>query len=82
MDMQKPKVDLRDCETTKCEECGSIYFREVIYIKKVSKLMTGSHEDTTVPFPIYKCDSCGHVNKGFNPFEEAVEVPKPTIISE
>ena len=32
--------------------------------------MTGSHEDTTVPFPIYKCESCGHVNKGFNPFEE------------
>lgn len=82
MDIQKPKVDLRDCETTKCEECGSIYFREVIYIKKVSKLMTGSHEDTTVPFPIYKCDSCGHVNKGFNPFEEEVESPKPTIINE
>jgi hypothetical protein len=32
--------------------------------------MTGSPEDTTVPFPIYKCDKCEHVNKGFNPFEE------------
>jgi hypothetical protein len=32
--------------------------------------MTGSSEDTTVPFPIYKCDSCGHINKGFNPFED------------
>jgi hypothetical protein len=49
--------------------CDSVYFREVIYLKKVSKLLTGSEEDTTVPFPIYKCDSCGHVNKGFNPFE-------------
>jgi hypothetical protein len=39
-------------------------------IKKVPALMTGSPEDTTVPFPIYKCDSCGHVNKGHNPFEE------------
>ena len=29
-----------------------------------------SPEDTTVPFPIYKCESCGHINKGFNPFEE------------
>lgn len=68
-----PKVNLRDCETIKCEKCESIYFREVIYIKKVSKLLTGSAEDTTVPFPIYKCDECGHVNKGFNPFEEYEE---------
>ena len=31
--------------------------------------MTGDSEDTTVPFPIYKCDDCGHINEGFNPFE-------------
>ena len=49
-----PKVNLRDSETIKCEKCESIYFREVIYIKKVSKLLTGSAEDTIVPFPIYK----------------------------
>jgi uncharacterized Zn finger protein len=72
-----PKVNLRDSETIKCEKCESIYFREVIFIKKVSKLLTGSSEDTIVPFPIYKCDSCGHVNKGFNPFEE--EQPKITL---
>jgi hypothetical protein len=40
----------------------------VLYLKFVSKLQ-GAEEDTTVPFPVYKCDSCGHVNKGFNPFE-------------
>jgi uncharacterized Zn finger protein len=73
MDSLKPKVNLRDSETISCEKCGSIYFREVIYIKKVSKLLTGSPEDTIVPFPIYKCDSCGHVNKGFNPFESEDE---------
>jgi uncharacterized Zn finger protein len=50
----RPKVNLRDCETVKCEKCGSIYFRE----------------DTNVPFSVAKCDDCGHVNKGFNPFEE------------
>ena len=73
MDTLKPKVNLRDSETISCEKCESIYFREVIYIKKVSKLLTGSPEDTIVPFPIYKCDSCGHVNKGFNPFESEDE---------
>lgn len=70
MDLQQPKVNLRDCPTIECEACDGIYFREVIYLKKVPKLMTGSSEDTTVPFPIYKCDECGHINEGFNPFEE------------
>ena len=73
METIKPQINLRDCETTKCDACNSIYFREVIYIKKVSKLLTGSAEDTTVPFPIYKCDECGHINKGFNPFEDTEE---------
>jgi uncharacterized Zn finger protein len=69
-DLQRPKINLRECPTIKCENCGGIYFREVIYLKKVSKIMTGDSEDTTVPFPIYKCDDCGHINNGFNPFEE------------
>ena len=67
--LERPKINLRDCPTIKCESCGSIYFREVIYLKKVSKIMTGDAEDTTVPFPIYKCDDCGYINEGFNPFE-------------
>lgn len=69
MDLQQPRINLRECPTIKCEKCDGIYFREVIYLKKVSKLQ-GAAEDTTVPFPIYKCDGCGHINKGFNPFEE------------
>jgi hypothetical protein len=48
-----------------------MYFKEVVYIKKVSKILTGSSEDTIVPFPIYMCASCEHVNDGFNPFEES-----------
>ena len=78
METITPKVNLRDCENIKCEKCDSAYFIEVIYIKKVSKLLTASAEDTTVPFPIYKCDECGHINKGFNPFEDTEE-PKLTL---
>jgi len=69
-ELLQPKINLRDCPTIKCEKCEGIYFNEVIYLKRVPALMTGSSEDTTVPFPIYKCESCGHVNKGFNPFDE------------
>jgi predicted nucleic acid-binding Zn ribbon protein len=70
IELKQPKINLRDCPTIKCEKCEGIYFNEVIYLKRVPALMTGSQEDTTVPFPIYKCESCGHVNKGFNPFDE------------
>lgn len=34
--------------------------------KKVSKLMTGSAEDSLVPFPSYKCDKCGNINQEFD----------------
>ncbi len=78
MEIDKPKISLREQPTISCDNCGNKYFREVIYIKKVSKILTGSPEDTTVPFPIYKCDSCGHINEGFNPFEDE----NKTVISE
>ena len=69
MDLQ-PKINLKDCPTIKCDSCGGIYFKEVIYLKRVPALMTGSDKDTPVPIPVYKCDACGHVNVGSNPFKE------------
>lgn len=74
MEINKPKLNLREVPTVKCDNCGGIYFREVTYLKLVPKLLVGAAEDTMVPFPIYKCDSCGHVNKGFNPFEDKDKV--------
>jgi uncharacterized Zn finger protein len=67
-DILKPKIDLKKQPTVECEECKSKYFKEVILIKKVSKLMTGSADDTIVPFPTYMCNECGHVNVEFELF--------------
>ena len=39
----RPKIDLRQQETVKCEKCESTYFKEITLLKKVSKLLTGSH---------------------------------------
>jgi len=64
----KPKIDLKQQLTVECEKCQSKYFKEVVLIKQVSKLMTGSSEDTMVPFPTYMCVECGHVNKDFELF--------------
>jgi hypothetical protein len=43
-------------------------------LKKVPALMTGSPQDTIVPFPTYSCKDCGHVNNELNPFFE--DTPK------
>jgi uncharacterized Zn finger protein len=69
-DLLKPKIDLKQQPTLVCEECGGIYFKEVVMIKKVNKLLTGSSEDTIVPFPTYRCDDCGHVNEEFKLFDK------------
>ena len=63
------KIDLREQPTIKCEKCEGMFFEEVTMIKKVSKLLTGSGQDTIVPFPTYMCDGCGHVNEEFKIFE-------------
>lgn len=80
MESVAPRINIRDSETIKCEKCGGIYFREVQYLKKVSKfLIPNATQDQVVPFPIYKCDDCGHINEGFNPFEEEPVESSPKI---
>lgn len=63
----KLQINLRDAETLNCEnpECDSALFVEVFAFKKVSKFVTGSSQDALVPFPMYKCDKCGHINSEF-----------------
>ncbi len=66
----KPKINLKEQPTITCDSCGKKFFKEVVLIKKVPKLLTGSPEDTLVPFPTYMCESCGHVNEEFDIFEK------------
>jgi uncharacterized Zn finger protein len=47
-----------------------MFFKEVVLIKKVNKLLTGTPDHTVVPFPSYRCDDCGHVNSDFALFDE------------
>ena len=66
----RPKIDLKQQETLVCEKCDNKYFKEVTLIKKVPKLLTGSSEDTIVPFPTYMCNECGNVNDDFKLFDK------------
>jgi len=53
----------------KCENltCLSDTFVEVMYIRKISKLLTGAQKDSYMPIPTFQCSRCGHINKEFIP---------------
>lgn len=62
----KLNVDIRKNSTAvKCEECENETFKEVTFIRKISKLYTGSTTDSVVPVPTFQCSKCDHINKEF-----------------
>jgi hypothetical protein len=71
MDNQmKLNVDLSKNSTpVKCqnEGCEAETFREVVYIRRVSKLITGAPNDSYLPIPVFQCSVCSHINKEFIP---------------
>lgn len=48
-----------------CEECGNDTFKQVIYVRKVSKFLVGAPEDIIKPVPTFACDKCSYVNDDF-----------------
>jgi hypothetical protein len=68
--IEKPRINLKEMDFVTCDACGFDQFKEVTFLKKVPKLMTGSSEDTVVPFPTYACIKCGRINDDLNPFYE------------
>lgn len=51
------------CENPECDKNET--FNEVVYLRKISKLLTGQAEDAIVPIPTFQCTKCGHVNEQF-----------------
>jgi uncharacterized Zn finger protein len=60
-------VNLADAPYLECAECGGKVFEEKMMIKKVSKFLTGSDQDSIVPIPVVVCSSCGAVHEMFKP---------------
>ena len=58
---------LKSAEIVKCEECECEVFSEKMIIRKVSKFITGSAQDSIAPMPVIACASCNHINEIFKP---------------
>ena len=65
MDNQQVRVGLENSTAIVCENCDNTTFREASYLRKVSRLLTGSADDMIVPVPTFICAKCGHVNEQF-----------------
>lgn len=62
-------INLDQTAPVVCEECQGMYFEQVLHLRKVSGLLTGTGETSYVPIPVFACTSCGHVNMEFLPKE-------------
>lgn len=78
---QNIRVGLENSTPILCEACGNDTFREANYLRKISKLLTGSPEDTIIPIPTVMCAKCGHINEGFQIKETKPQSKEPKIIS-
>ena len=62
---QQIRINPNDLTDVVCEECGHDTYREVVYIKKVSALMSPNGRESFIPVPTFACAKCGHVNSSF-----------------
>jgi uncharacterized Zn finger protein len=66
---QNLNISLDQTSEVKCESCGHSFMKEVLMMRKVSGILTGTGQPSYIPIPLFACDKCGHVNQEFLPAE-------------
>ena len=68
---QNPQVNINpeDLTDVVCEKCGNQTFTLAFLFKKISAILSPNGQESMIPLQVYKCDSCGHINKEFLPKE-------------
>jgi hypothetical protein len=63
---QGPQVDISMTIPVACE-CGNETFKDVMYMRKESRLASGLPMDRMVPIQLIACDKCGTFLEDFIP---------------
>ena len=58
------KVDLRDAETIKCNDCDNYLFITSFVLKKLSAIVSPNGQEALIPVQVYSCGNCGAVAEG------------------
>ena len=66
LEQQGPRVDISATSPLVCE-CGNETFKEVMYMRKESRLMSGLPTDRLVPIQLIACGKCGELVEDFIP---------------
>jgi len=54
-------IDLEECKTVDCPNCGHNTFDTVSIIYRISGLLVGKKSDAFLKLYRFKCSECGHV---------------------
>lgn len=55
----EPIATLANTTPIVCSECQGTFFRQVMMLRKASKLMLGAVTDQILPALVLRCDDCG-----------------------
>lgn len=64
---QQINISLDKTTPLTCDDCGSEIFKEVLFVRKISKILVGAQQDALYPIPVFACAKCSHVNIDFYP---------------
>ena len=62
-------VEFEQTQPVTCSKCGHDVFQQAFQMRKLSKLLSPTGEETMIPIQAFACMKCGHINKGFLPKE-------------
>jgi hypothetical protein len=74
--LKSPSITLKDTTGVTCDKCKNPSFSEAMFMRRVSRLLSGAPKDSYVPVPTFACSMCGHVNLEFMPEELKPEPSK------
>ena len=64
---QQQQVNIAATLPVVCEECGNETFKDVMYMRKESRLASGLPMDRMVPIQLIACEKCGVLAESFIP---------------
>ena len=59
----KHSLTLNDMPDVACADCGSVYFKELVRLKKVSALQPPTGQRMVIPVQIMQCNRCGKIDE-------------------
>tara|TARA_R100000152_G_C6773069_1_gene200247 strand:+ start:172 stop:384 length:213 start_codon:yes stop_codon:yes gene_type:complete len=61
--MNKQIINLSEADDVVCEGCGSVYFNQIVRVKKISALLSPNGQAMSIPIQLLQCANCGDIDE-------------------